>query len=104
MNDFYTKLEGTLSKVAVLARIAVIACRVDEPEGHLVYEDLLNLKAAIDGAILSYREEVPAADRDAIRRMVDHDLGITDNDCTCAERSWYGDTHDTACPLAGRRR
>lgn len=22
-----------------------------------------------------------------------------DDACTCASRSWYGDDHDTACPL-----
>lgn len=24
-------------------------------------------------------------------------------DCTCADRSWYGPEHDTACPLEGPR-
>ena len=28
----------------------------------------------------------------------------TEDDCDCADRSWYGDVHDSACPLAGRER
>lgn len=26
-----------------------------------------------------------------------------DTDCTCADRSWYGPRHDSACALTGRR-
>jgi len=29
---------------------------------------------------------------------------LTEDDCDCHERSWYGPVHDTACPLAGRPR
>jgi hypothetical protein len=32
--------------------------------------------------------------------------GYPDTDtrrCTCDERSWYGEEHDTACPLEGKR-
>lgn len=26
------------------------------------------------------------------------------NDCDCDDRSWHGDVHDSACPLAGLNR
>lgn len=29
---------------------------------------------------------------------------IDEEDCDCADRSWYGPQHDSACPLAGRDR
>lgn len=29
---------------------------------------------------------------------------ICDEECTCAERSWYGPEHDSACPFAGQPR
>lgn len=28
----------------------------------------------------------------------------TPQECDCDERSWHGDEHDTACPLAGGKR
>lgn len=28
----------------------------------------------------------------------------SEDDCDCNERSWYGDWHDSACPLAGKPR
>jgi hypothetical protein len=29
---------------------------------------------------------------------------VTEEDCDCADRSWYGEEHDSACPLAGQPR
>jgi hypothetical protein len=29
---------------------------------------------------------------------------FTEEDCDCSDRSWYGEEHDSACPLAGQLR
>lgn len=35
--------------------------------------------------------------------VADADQGLNGDDCTCADRSWFGDRHDSACPRTGRR-
>jgi hypothetical protein len=43
---------------------------------------------------------LPAQDaKEKLERIADY-LSALSNDCDCASRSWYGDEHDSACPLA----
>lgn len=99
---FFKQMATRLNAIKDIARTTERYCLQDEPEGCVLYEHLLNLLRNVEGAVSFYKNEVPATDRQSIIRMMDVDMG--NDKCTCAERSWYGTMHDSACAMAGRLR
>jgi hypothetical protein len=48
--------------------------------------------------------ETIAEEAEAYHKRTSEGVPESEEDCTCAERSWYGPEHDSACAFAGQPR
>lgn len=62
---------------------------------------MTELQKALQQAKAALAGDSNDADHSALHRLVGA-LGVDPMpDCDCDDRSWYGDEHDSACPVTG---
>jgi hypothetical protein len=69
MNDFQHEMYDKLRLIQGQAGAAAHYCRDDDFEGCVLYELLLELEIAIQGAVTFYVDDVPACSREDIVKM-----------------------------------
>ena len=81
-------------EIAQFIAIAILEYEMDTNEAYRLGREVCNQVDLFRGISRAKR----------IHYLRELTLEITNDDCTCDERSWYGPYHDSACPLAGKKR
>lgn len=67
-------------------------------------QDCLREVSSSDTVVAPSGKRITKEQAEARAGLIPESDWIDEEDCDCADRSWYGPQHDSACPLAGRDR